>query len=468
MHQFEHPNQIKQNPNPWRALTLLCVSFFMVVTDSTSVYAALPSIEKSLEFSLGGPEWIIIIYMLVFAGLVLLGGRISDYFGRRRMFIIGVIAFTLSAMLCGFAWSGKALILARLLQGVSAAIMTPAALSIVINIFKNEKEKNKAIGIWGAMGGIGATGGLLIGGPTTEWLGWEWIFFINVPIGLIVLALAPILLKESNDRTITNFDIPGAMLITGFLLIIAYVITGIPEYGWKSNHTVLLFIGSILLLIAFIQVEKKAKEPLVPFRIFQSPILVGGNLLMLFAGMSVDGMLYIFTLFVQQLLGYTALQFGLTMTAMTVLSVLGVYVGQHIISRLGLQIVGISGMILLGTGMVLINILPVEQMEWMMLIALSIFGIGMGASFVVAQIAALSNVKDEDSGLASGIVETTFSVGGALGIAILASISQVFSGNPNLETITATGVNYAFNMVILFSILGVTITLLFFKRLRPT
>src|SRR5690606_706719 len=189
--------------------------------------------------------------------------------------------------------------------------------------------------------------------------GWEWIFFINVPMGVIVLILTPLLLKESNDRTISNFDIPGAILITGFLLVIAYAITGIPEYGWSSIHTLLCFAGGFLLLIAFIQLEKRTEEPILPFHIFQSPTLVGGNLLILLAGMSVDGMLYIFTLFAQQLLGYTALQFGLTMTAMTALSVVGVYMGQYIISRLGLGIVGISGMILLGLGMVLMNSLPV-------------------------------------------------------------------------------------------------------------
>ena len=179
MQEFTPTKQPDRKPNPWWVLTLLCTSFFMVVIDSTSVYSALPSIEKTLDFSVGGSEWVIIIYLLVFAGLVLLGGRISDYYGRKRMFTIGVVCFTLSAVVGGFAWSGEILIFARLLQGISAAIMTPAALAVVINTFSNVTDRNKAIGIWGAMGGIGATCGLLIGGPITDGLGWEWIFFIN-------------------------------------------------------------------------------------------------------------------------------------------------------------------------------------------------------------------------------------------------------------------------------------------------
>ena len=465
MYQINQSEQKTGKSNLWWALTLLCTSFFMVVTDSTSVYSALPSIEEELEFSLGGSEWIIIIYMLVFAGLVLLGGRISDYFGRRRMFTIGVIFFTLSAVLCGFSWSGEVLIFARLLQGISAAIMTPAALSIVINTFTDSKERNKAIGIWGAMGGIGATGGLLIGGPTTEWLGWEWIFFINLPIGILVLILTPFLLKESNDRTISDFDMAGAILVTAFLLMTAYLITGIPKHGLLSIPTLSLCIVSFLLLTAFIRVEKHAKSPLVPFRIFQSQTLVGGNLLILFAGMSVDGMLYIFTMFVQQLLGYTAFQFGLTMTAMTALSVVGVYAGQYFVSNYGLRAVGIMGMALLGIGMASINLLPVEHNTWLMLIALSVFGIGMGTSFVSAQIAALSNVNEADSGLASGIVETAFSVGGALGIAILAAVSQVFSDNANPAVLTSSGVTHAFNIVVAFALVGIAISNYYFKKL---
>ncbi len=468
MQEIRQTDQKERKPNPWWILTLLCTSFFLVVTDATSIYSALPSIKKALGFSLEGSKWVIMIYMLVFAGLVLLGGRISDYYGRKCMFTIGVIFFTLSAALCGFSWNGEVLIFARLLQGVSAAVMTPAALSIVINTFNNVHERNKAIGIWGAMGGIGATGGLLIGGPITEWLGWEWIFFINVPIGIAVLILIPFLLKESNDRTISEFDMPGAILITAFLLMTAFVITGIPEYGLVSTHTLLLFAGTVLLLVAFIWVEKKSRSPLVPFRIFKSPTLVGGNLLILLAGMSVDGMLYIFTMFVQQLLGYTAIQFGLTMTAMTILSVGGVYAGQYFVSRFGLRTVGVSGMALLGTGMALFNLLNVENDTWLMVMALSIFGIGMGASFVSAQIAALSDVKEADSGLASGLVETTFSIGGALGIAILATVSQVFSGNPDPAILTITGVNHAFNVVVAFAIAGMAISILYFKRLSST
>lgn len=443
----------------------------MVVTDSTSVYAALPSIQESLEFPLGGSQWVITIYALTFGGFLLLGGRIADFAGRRLIFMMGVGLFIGSALLCGLAWSGNVLIIARTIQGISGAMMTPAALSILMNTFEDGPDRNKALGIWGALGGIGATGGLLIGGPVTEWLGWEWIFYINIPIGLIVLVLSPLLLEESHstDRKKT-FDLAGAVTITASLLVLVYAIVSVPLYGWESTYTLTLFITAIVLFILFVSIEQRSEAPLVPFRIFESRTLVGGNLVVLAAGMAVDGMLYIFTLYSQQVLGYSAMQFGFTMTIMTLLSVAGVSFGQHFVTRSGFRIVAAAGMFLIGLSCVILTFITPDGTFWIIFTGLSVFGVGMGAAFVASQIAALAKVSEQDSGLASGIEETSFSIGGALGIAILAAVAGTYSesviaasSEPDSVTALAQGFRVAFGAAIVFALVGMSAAIAFLK-----
>src|SRR5918999_1428536 len=299
------------DPRRWRALALLCGAFFMVILDASIVFVALPSIATDLGFSEHGLQWVVSAYALTFGGLLLLGGRAADLLGRRRVFMAGVALFTTASLLCGLAWSPAALLAARALQGVGAAIMTPTALSIISTTFPEGAERNKALGIWGMMGGIGATAGWLIGGPLVDGPGWGWIFFINLPIGAAALALSPVLLRESRGAlTRRSYDPAGAVTITGALVLLVYALVEAPDVGWGAARTIVLVAGSAVLLAAFVLVESRHRAPLVPLRLLRSRTLVGANLVMLVFGTVAFGMPFVLTLYAQEVLGYSALEFG--------------------------------------------------------------------------------------------------------------------------------------------------------------
>ncbi|RXZ78884.1 MFS transporter [Paenibacillaceae bacterium] len=439
-------------------LVLLCAAFFMVVTDSTSVFAAIPTIHSELGFTTGKIQWITTAYALTFAGLLLLGGRSSDLLGRRRMFMIGVGGYVGASLVCGLAWTDDVLIAARALQGVAGAIMTPAALAILMTHFQEGHERNKALGVWGALGGLGATAGLLIGGPVTYWLGWKWIFFLNVPIGIAVVIIGLYMLKKDRPaKTKKTFDAVGAVTITAALFLLVFGITAVPDFGWMSMRTSGALVGAAVVLFIFIVIQLRSKEPLVPLRIFRSRTLVGGNLVGMFAIMCVDGMLFTFTQYSQQALNYSAVQFGLVMTFMTLISVAGVSSGQHFTSRFGFQKVGASGMALIGLGCLILANLPGDG-SWVYLLGgLLFFGFGMGAAFVAAQIAALAGVAERDAGLASGVEETTFSVGSALGVAIVAAVMVAQSGE--FQHVTIEEYRFTFGVVGGFSVMGMLLAM---------
>jgi MFS family permease len=316
------------DPHRWLALALLGTAFFMVILDGTIVYVALPSIDEALGFSAAGLQWVMSAYLLTFGGLLLLGGRSADLLGRRRMFMVGVALFAGSSLLCGLAWSDEILVAARVVQGVAAAIMAPTALSLLTTVFDEGPERNKALGIWGGIGGVGATSGLLIGGPITEGLGWEWVFFINVPVGLGVLALCPALLPESRAPVRRHvYDLAGAVTITA--------VSEAPEVGWVGLQTLGSLAAAVALMAAFVGIEARSAAPLVPLRIFRSRTLVGGNLVLLTAGAALDGMLIIVTLYAQEVLGYSTVQFGLGVAVLTVMSVVGAVSGQALVGRIG-------------------------------------------------------------------------------------------------------------------------------------
>src|SRR4029450_12850827 len=303
----EYAPRTAPDPRRWWALALLCGAFFMVILDAAIVTVALPSIEAKLGFSAQGLQWVVSAYALTFAGLLLLGGRAADLLGRRRVFMVGVAGFTLASWLCGLAWSDRALIGARAFQGMGAAIMTPSALSIITTTFEEGAERNKALGIWGALGGIGATTAWLIGGPLVDGPGWEWIFFINIPVGLAALALSPVLLRESRAATAKrSYDPAGALTITGALFLLVYAVVEAPNTGWGDPQTILELAGSAALLAAFALIESRQRAPLVPFRIFRRRTIVGANAVMLVFGMLPYGLGFILTLYAQQVLGYSA------------------------------------------------------------------------------------------------------------------------------------------------------------------
>jgi EmrB/QacA subfamily drug resistance transporter len=457
-------NQGAHAPDPrrWWALALLGTAFFMVILDGTIVYVALPSIQKALDFSDAALQWVMSTYLVCFGGLLLLGGRAADLLGRRRVFMVGVGLFVFSSLLCGLAWSPAALIGARVVQGISAAIMAPTALSLLMTVFPEGAERNKALGIWGGIGGIGATAGLLIGGLITETLGWEWVFFINVPVGLAVLVFSTRLLRESIDTSCARcFDIAGAVTVTGALLLFVYAIG--------------LLSVSVTLLVLFGRIEARSRAPLVPLRLFRSRSLIGGNLVLLAAGMSIDGMLLIVTLYAQDVLGYSTIQFGLMTAVMTVLSVAGAYTAQAVVSRVGARPVAVIGTVFVGTGCLLLTQVSVDGSYFDdLFLGLLIFGAGLGAVFVASQIAALSGVAEQESGLAAGLVDSSFNIGGALGIAILSSIAfssadNVLKGSSesaHLQTMTE-GFQTALAVAIGFALLGLCAAVTFLGRPAP-
>jgi EmrB/QacA subfamily drug resistance transporter len=322
------------DPRRWWALALLCGAFFMVLLDGTITIVALPSIGAGLRFSEQGLQWVLSAYALTFGGLLLLGGRAADLLGRRRVFMAGAVFFTTASLLCGLAWSPAALLAARVVQGAGAAIMTPTALSIISTTFTEGSERNKALGIWGALGGIGATTAWLIGGPLVDGPGWRWIFFTNVPIGLAALALSPVLLRESRAAlTRRSYDPAGALTITGALVLLVYAVVEAPGADWGDVRTILPLAGSAMLVAAFALIESRHPAPLVALRIFRSRTLAGADALTILIGTVAVGMPFVLTLYAQQVLGYSALKSGVSSVVLAVAVTAGAIAGQGAVGK---------------------------------------------------------------------------------------------------------------------------------------
>ena len=420
-----NPQDTSLDPRRWWVLALLCGAFFMVILDASIVFVALPSIGGDLGFSDQGLQWVVSAYALTFGGLLLLGGRAADLLGRRRVFMVGLAVFASASLLCGLAWSPAALLAARAIQGVGAAIMTPTALSIISTTFPEGPERNKALGIWGMLGGLGATAGWLIGGPLVDGPGWEWIFFINVPIGVVALALSPALLHESRGALARrSYDPAGAVTITGALGLLVYALVEAPDVGWGAAQTILLFAGSAVLLAAFVLIESRHDAPLLPLRLLRSRTLVGANLVMLLFGTVAFGMPFILTLYAQEVLGYSALEFGAGTAVVAVAAAVGSIVGQAAVLRVGFRPVAVLGMTLMGAGSLLLTQVSAGGSYFGdIFVGLLVFGPGIGLAFVTATVAALAGVDERESGLASGLSNTAFQVGQALGVAIASTVA---------------------------------------------
>jgi EmrB/QacA subfamily drug resistance transporter len=456
------------DPRRWWALALLCGAFYMVILDAAIVTVALPSIEEELGFSAQGLQWVVSAYALTFAGLLLLGGRAADLLGRRRVFMVGLVVFTLASLLCGLAWSDDSLIGARALQGVGAAIMTPTALSIITTTFEEGAERNKALGIWGALGGIGATTAWLIGGPIVDGLGWEWIFFINIPVGVAALALSPVLLRESRAATAErSYDPAGALTITGSLALLVYAVVEAPDTGWGDPQTILILAASAALLGSFLLIESRQRAPLVPLRIFRSRTIVGANAVMLVFGTLPYGLGFILTLYAQQVLGYSAVRFGLTSLVFPAMAAVGSIVGQAIVLRVGFRPVAAVGMALMGGGALLLTQVSVGGTYFGdIFFGLLVFGPGVGLAFVTASIAALAGVPEHESGLASGLSNTAFQIGAALGVAIATTVAvtrtdDYLAANADANPLAALteGFQSAFLAIAILAGIGVALAL---------
>jgi EmrB/QacA subfamily drug resistance transporter len=408
----------------WFALALLCVVQFMVVLDIAIVNVALPSIQVDLGFSQENLQWVISAYALLFGGFLLLGGRAADLLGRRRVFLAGLIIFSVASLLAGLAWSDDALIAARALQGFGAAIISPAALAILMTTFAEGKERNAALGAWGAVGALGAVAGVLLGGVLTDALSWEWIFFVNVPVGVAAFALTPVLLGESHDLRSRSFDVPGAALVTGGLLTLVYAITQASDYGWGSGETIGLFAGATALLVAFLAWEARAAEPLMPFSIFRLRTVTGANVAGLILGTAVFAMFLMLTLYMQQVLGYSAMKTGVAYLAVAGTAIIWSAVAAQLVNRVGVKPVLVAGMASLTAGLVYFTQVSVGgSYLGDLLPGFLLIGIGLGFSFVPISIAALAGVRSAEAGLASGLINTSQQIGGALGIAVLATIA---------------------------------------------
>jgi EmrB/QacA subfamily drug resistance transporter len=396
----------------------------MVILDTAIVVVALPSIEADLGFSSQDLQWVLSAYALTFGGLLLLGGRAADLLGRRRVFIVGLAFFTLASLLCGFAWSPAALIAARAIQGIGAAIMTPTALSIVTTTFEEGAERNKALGIWGSLGGIGGTAGWLIGGPLTD-LDWSLVFLINVPVGVAVLLLAPRLLRESRVAGARRgYDPAGALSVTAALVLLVYAVVEAPETGWGDPQTIGLLAASAVLLALFAAIEARARTPLLPLRILRSRTLVGANVTMLLFSTIGFGMPFLLTLYSQQVLGYSAVEFGLTSIVFPLGATVGAIVGQGLVLKVGFRPVAATGLGLLALGCFYLTQVSVGGSYFGdVFLGLLICGPGVGLTFVTCSIAALAGVDEREAGLASGLSNTTFQIGAALGTAIVSTVA---------------------------------------------
>ncbi len=453
------------DPRRWRALALLCTAAFMVILDSQIVILALPSIERDLGLDEAGAQWVLSAYLLGFGGMLLLGGRAADRLGRRRVFLGGTALFLVSSLLCGFAWAGGILVGARVLQGVSAAMMMPSALSIVTTTFQEGAERNRALAIWSAVGGFGGTAALLVGGGVTGSLGWEWIFFLNVPFALGMLVLGPRLLRESRTHART-FDPAGAVTVTAALAAGVYAVVQAPAEGWESARTIGLATASLLLFALFVRVESRSEAPLVPLRIFASRTFTGGNLVTLMVAMTVFGTSFAVTQFSQGVLGYSPLTFGFAAVPLPVMAVAGAYGGQALVTRLGPGPVAAAGMVLMALGALsLVRVTAGGGYAGVILPGMAVLGLGLGTASVAAPVAVFTGVAEHESGLASGINTAAFQVGGAIGVAISSTVAVSRTGASHDPSVITGGFRAAFGTTSGLALLGVLVAVVLLVRL---
>jgi len=461
------------DPRRWRALALVCAAFFMTILDVSIVNVALPSIKTSLNVSDSSLQWVLIAYAITFGGFLLLGGRLADLLGRRRIFMLGVALFSAASLACGLAGSIGVLVAARAIQGIGAALVSPATLSIITTTFEEGAERNKALGIWGAMGGSGAAAGVLFGGLLTNYLGWEWIFFVNVPVGAVVLVLTRLVVRESRIEGLHGFDVGGAVTVTGSLALLTYAVSKAPDVGWATARTIGLLVASGVLMLAFVAIERRNRAPLVPFRIFRTKTVTGANVSGVLLGAVVYANFFLLTLYVQQVLGYSALKTGLTFlaTAGTVIPVAGV--SQALTTRVGPRPVLAIGLALITGGMVFYSQIPVNgSFASDLLLGYLLVGVGMAFAFIPMSIAALAGVEAREAGLASGLINTSQQIGGALGVAIASTVAFTHATNllktgSSQASALTSGFSIAFWVLAGISAAGVVASLALVRSAEP-
>jgi EmrB/QacA subfamily drug resistance transporter len=408
----------------WSALALIVTAQFMVILDVAIVNVALPSIKSDLGFSRTGLQWVITAYAILFGGALLLGGRLADLLGRRRMFVAGLALFAVSSLACGLAWSSGSLVGFRALQGLGGALLAPAALSLLMTTFAEGRERNLALGIYGAASGSGAAAGVLLGGVLTSYLGWSWIFFINVPVGLVAIGLTPLLLRESRaDLAHRHFDLGGAASVTGGLMLLVYALTRATSDGWGSPVTLGLLGGAAALVAAFLAIESRSRSPLLPLRIFRLRALSAANATMAIVGAVAFSEFFVLTLYLQDVLHYSAVQTGVAFSAFALTVVVASNLAQAVVGRAGVRTTLSAGLAVSAVSVALLVRLPVSgHYFWDLFPAFVLGGAGMGFSFVPVTIASLSGVDRTEAGVASGLVNTSRQIGGAIGLAVTSTI----------------------------------------------
>jgi EmrB/QacA subfamily drug resistance transporter len=409
----------------WSALALIVTAQFMVVLDVAIVNVALPSIQTDLDFSQANLQWVISAYAILFGGALLLGGRLADLLGRRRLFIAGLALFTGSSLLCGLAWSESSLIAFRALQGLGGALLAPAALSLLMTTFAEGRERNLALGIYGAASGSGAAAGVLLGGVLTSYLSWSWVFFINIPVGVAAIVLTPLLLKESRAGLANrHFDFPGAASITAGLMLLVYATTRATSDGWATGTTIALLAGSAGLVLAFIAIELRSPSPLLPLRIFRVRSLTAAKAAMAIVGSVTFAEFFLLTLYLQDVLQYSAIQSGAAFVAFALAVVAASNVAQVIVGRFGVKPTLTAGLVASAVSVAALTRLPVDgHYFWDLFPWFVLGGAGMGFSFVPITIASLTGVERSDAGVASGLINTSRQVGGAIGLAAVSAIA---------------------------------------------
>jgi EmrB/QacA subfamily drug resistance transporter len=464
----------QSDPRRWFALALLALTQFMVVLDISIVNVALPSIQESLGFSQEDLQWVITAYTLTFGGFLLLGGRAADLLGRRRVFVAGLVVFSAASLACSLADSDSMLIIARAVQGLGAAIISPAALAILTDTFAEGPDRNKALGVWGAVAGAGGAVGVLLGGILTDLLTWEWVFFINAPVGAVVIALSLRMLRESRvESAVRRFDVLGALTGTAGLVLLVYGLSETVHNGWASGETFVLLAGAAALLGLFVWIEARAKAALMPLGIFRNRTLSGANVVGFLLGAAIFSMFFFLSLYMQQVLGYSALRSGVAYLLIAGTIIVAAGVAQALVTKLGVKNVLVTGMVLLTLGVLWFTQVSVDGSYLGDLApGFVIAGVGLGFAFVPVTIAALTGVRAHEAGIASGLINTAQQVGGALGLALLATVANTRTeglledGSPAPSALTE-GFQVAFTVGAGLAAAGLVAALVMISRRTP-
>jgi EmrB/QacA subfamily drug resistance transporter len=463
----------------WLVLILLCAIQFMVVLDISIVNVALPTIKTALKFSEANLQWVVSAYTLTFGGFLMLGGRVADLLGRKRLFMGGLVLFSAASLACGLSQSDTQLIVFRAVQGLGAAVISPAALAILTTTFQEGEDRNKALGIWGAIAGMGGAVGVLLGGVLTDKVSWEWIFFINVPVGLAVIAAGQRLLVESKVEMKTrSFDVLGAITVTAGLTALVYGLVTTANHSWTSLTVLGSLAASAVLLALFAAIERRAASPLLPFSIFRLRSLTGANIVGFLIGSAIFSMFFLLSLYMQQVLGYSPLKTGFAYLLVAGTIIVAAAASQAMVTRIGVRTVLAGGMALTIAGLLWFSQVSVGGSYLVDLVpGFILSGLGLGFSFVPVQIASLVGVGHEEAGIASGLINTSQQVGGALGVAILSTVTftrvdsyltshatSQTSAQALFPNALVNGFEIAFLVGAALAVVGLIATLLFIPR----